>query len=224
MKTYSITEGELSHARTSIAHTRDWRNRKHSPDGTAYSRSRSTGDARGHETSHQAMGRPEPHVSFLWGKAAQTGRNDAPGDRNDLRTRGGAASALSLSGVSAAVVSSQPLVHPAQGRNHQPAFTRSSWAGGVFVAVSSGECRAEEAEWRPNQCGRDPEARQPARQAACGTKAERRQSEHAPRRPRKPHQQRRQSTRCWWDWMEAGCAAGSSEVGWKARWPWCARK
>src|SRR6266567_5973607 len=171
MKVYSITEGDLSHASTSIAHHRDWGKRKHIPDGTTYSRSRSTGDARGIETSHQAMGRPEPHVSFLWGKAAQTGRNDAPEHSHDLRTRGGAASALSLSGVSAAVVSSQPLVHQAQGRNHQPAFTRSSWTGGVFVAVSSGERRAEAAEWRPNQCGRDPSADQPARQAACGAPA-----------------------------------------------------
>src|SRR6266700_3623483 len=62
MKPYSITEGDLSHAGTSIAHSRDWGKRKHSRDGTAYSRSRKASAARGIETSHQAMGRPEPHV------------------------------------------------------------------------------------------------------------------------------------------------------------------
>src|SRR5216683_1097066 len=162
MKTYSITEGAFSHARTSIAHDRDWRNRKLNRDGRTDPRSGSASDARGIEASDQAMGRAEPHVSTLWGKAAPPGRNDAPGDRDDFRTRGGATTALSLSRVWAPVVPSQCLVRQVEGRNHQCALARSSDAGRVFLAVSSGEQPPKEAERSPNQCGRDPFADQSA--------------------------------------------------------------
>jgi len=87
----------------------------------------------------------------------------------------------------------------AEGRNGQPTLARSGHAGRSILALSRGEQSAQAAEWSRDQCGRDPEARQPGRQAAGGAKAGRRQSEHAPRRPRKAHQQSRQSSRCWWD-------------------------
>src|SRR6266581_3700091 len=75
------------------------------------------------------------------------------GDRNELRTPGGAASALSLSGVLASLVSSQPLVRRVEGRNHQPTFTRSRSAGGMLVAVPSSQSSAQEAECSREQRG-----------------------------------------------------------------------
>src|SRR6266567_693970 len=92
MKTYSLTEGDFPHARTSIAQDGDSGNRKLKRDGTA-------GHARGLETSGQAMGRPAPGLSALWSPGAPTGRNDATSDRHALWTRDGAATALSLSAV-----------------------------------------------------------------------------------------------------------------------------
>src|SRR5712692_2207834 len=139
MKHYSITEGEFSHARTSIAHHRDFSNRKLNRDGTADPTSRSASHARGVETDHQTMGRSNALVPSLWGKAAPTGGNRAPDHSHDVRTRTGATTTLSLPGVWASVVSSQPLVRPAQGRNHQYAPARSRHVSRVFVALSRGE-------------------------------------------------------------------------------------
>src|SRR6266568_3429140 len=97
MKTYSLTEGELPHAGTSIAHNRAGGKRQSHGNGTADSSSRAAGDASRLETSHQAMGRPEPNVSALWRQAASIGRHDAPGDRHALRACAGAAKAFSPS-------------------------------------------------------------------------------------------------------------------------------
>jgi hypothetical protein len=66
MKVYSITEGDLSHARTSIAHSRDCSKRKLSRDGTADPRRREACHARGVETGHQTMGRANARVPALW--------------------------------------------------------------------------------------------------------------------------------------------------------------
>src|ERR1700730_16713491 len=96
----------LSHAGTSIAQNGASSKRKLIPNGTTDSRSRAAGHARGIKASDQAMGKAASHVSPLWGKAAPTGRNDAPGDRHDVRTRGGATPALSLSRVWASLVPS----------------------------------------------------------------------------------------------------------------------
>src|SRR5260370_36926687 len=35
---------------------------------------------------------------------------------------------------------------------------------------------------------------------------------------------RRQSRQCWWEWMADGCAVGSSEEIWKAKWQWSDRR
>ena len=59
----------------------------------------------------------------------------------------------------------------AEGRNHQPAFTRSGSAGRMLLAVSGGKSALEETEWGTHQCGRDPSAHQSARQATGGTAA-----------------------------------------------------
>src|SRR6266436_2217233 len=107
MKVYSITEGGLSHASTSITQNGASGKRKLIPNGTTDSRSRSAGHARGIETSDQAMGRAAGLVSSLRRKAAQTGRNDASGDRDCLWTGTSPATTFSLPGVSAALVSSQ---------------------------------------------------------------------------------------------------------------------
>src|SRR5256886_16299734 len=96
MKTYSLTEGDFPHASTSIAQDGDSGNRKLKRDGTADPPSRTAGHARGLETSRQAMGSPAPGLSALWSPGAPTGRNDTPSDRHALRTRDGAAPALSL--------------------------------------------------------------------------------------------------------------------------------
>src|SRR6266852_28998 len=90
----SAKAGESHEVGKSYTHTRDWGKRKHSRDGTTYSRSRSTGDARGIEASGQTMGGSAQGVSALWRKAAQTGGNSAPGNRHDLRARGGSATAV----------------------------------------------------------------------------------------------------------------------------------
>src|SRR6266567_3357254 len=165
MKPYCITKGAFSHARTSIAHHRARSNRELNPDGTTDPTRRATGDAPGLEASDQAMGRAPSHLSALWAQAAPTGRNDAPGDRDDVRTCGGAATTLSLSRVWAPLVSGQWLVQRAQGRNHQCASARSGHAGRLLVALSGGERPAEEAQWSPDQCGRDPSADQSGRPA-----------------------------------------------------------
>src|SRR5438270_13130456 len=171
MKPYSITEGELPHARTSIAHHRDWGNRKPIRDGTEYSRSRSTSDARGTQTGHQARRRPAGRVPPLWAEAAQIGRNRAPGDRDGLRAGSSAASAFSLSSLLASLVSGQWLVRRTQRRNDQPALTRSSPVGGMFLAVSGSKSALEETEWCPHQRRRDPSVEQSPRQAAGGAAA-----------------------------------------------------
>src|SRR5712691_6328613 len=107
MKIYSITEGECSHASTSIAQHRDFCNRKLNPDGKADPRSRSASHARGVEADHQTMGRSKGHLSSLWAEAAPTGGNSTPEYSHDVRTRGGAPTTLSLPGVWASLVSSQ---------------------------------------------------------------------------------------------------------------------
>src|SRR2546421_12522642 len=106
MKTYSITEGEVPHARTSIAQNRDSGNRRSLTDGTADPRSRAAGHARSIETSHQATGRAQQQVSPLWGEATPTGGNGASEHSHDLRTRAGGATTFSLPGVLASLVSS----------------------------------------------------------------------------------------------------------------------
>src|SRR6266446_4387319 len=171
MKPYYITEGELSHACTSITHHRARSNRELNPDGTTDPTRRSTGDAPGLEASDQAMGRAPSHLSTLWGKAAPTGRNDAPGDRHDVRTRGGATTALSLSRVWASLVSSHEPVQRTEGRNDQPALARSGHAGWMLLALSSGQQPAQAAEWSPDQCGRDPSADQSGWPATSSTAA-----------------------------------------------------
>ncbi len=140
MKVYSITGGELSHASTSIAQNRDFSNRQLNRDGTADPRSREASHARGVETGHQTLGRANALVPALWGKAAQTGGNRAPEHSNNVRTCAGATTTLSLPRVSASVVSSQPLVRPAQGRNHQYAPARSRHVSRVLVALSPTNC------------------------------------------------------------------------------------
>src|SRR5712692_694532 len=107
MKPYSITEGEFSHARTSIAHHRNCSNRQLNRDGTADPTSRSASHARDVETGHQTLGRANARVPALWGKAAPTRGNGAPEHSHDVRTRAGAATAFSLPGVLASLVSSQ---------------------------------------------------------------------------------------------------------------------
>src|SRR5436190_15825898 len=107
MKPYSITEGEFSHAGTSIAHHRDWGNCRSVRDRTADPSNRAAGHARSVQTSHQALGRPAAGVSALWGQAAGVsalwgqaappGRNGTSGHRHDFWTSAGAATAFSLS-------------------------------------------------------------------------------------------------------------------------------
>ncbi len=60
-----------------------------------------------------------------------------------------------------------------EGRNHQPAVTRSSPARSLFVAVSRSSQPAEAAQWSRDQCRRNSAAHQPGRQAASSTKASR---------------------------------------------------
>src|SRR6266487_567355 len=155
MKPDSITEGELPHASTSIAHHRDFDNGQSHPNGTADSRSRTASDARGPQTSDQASGRPAGPLPTVWAQRAPIGRNDAPGDRDGLRAGSGSTSALSLSRMSAPLVSGQQLVCRTQGRNDQSALTRSSPAGWLFLALSGSQSALEETERRSNQCGRD---------------------------------------------------------------------
>src|SRR2546421_2586895 len=171
MKTYSLTEGEVSHAGTSIAQNRDSGNRRSFTDGTADPTSRAAGYARSIETSHQATGRAQRQVSSLWGEATPTGGSGASEHSHDLRTRAGAATAFSLPGVLASLVSSQSVVHRAQRSNHQSAIARSSHAGRMLLALSRGQRPAQAAEWSPNQCGRDPSADQSAWPAAGGAAA-----------------------------------------------------
>src|SRR6266702_3879431 len=161
MKTYSLTEGDFPHARTSIAQDGDSGNRKLKRDGTA------------DPTSGQAMGRPAPGLSALWSPGAPTGRNDATSDRHALWTRDGAATALSLSAVWASVVPSQEPVRRVTRRNRDGALARCSAVGGLFVAVSSSQRHVEKAEFRADQCGRDPSTDQPAWPAAGGAAASR---------------------------------------------------
>src|SRR5258706_12634453 len=171
MQTYCITKGAFSHARTSIAHHRARSNRELNPDGTTDPTRRSTGDAPGLEASDQAMGRAPSHLSSLWAAAASIGRNDAPGDRDDVRTRGGATTALSLPGMWASLVSSHPLVQRTEGRNDQPALARSGHAGWMLLALSSGQQPAQAAEWSRDQCRRDPSADQSGWPATSSTAA-----------------------------------------------------
>src|SRR6266516_940692 len=171
MKPYYITEGELSHACTSIAHHRDGRNRQLNPDGRADPRSRSASHARGVEAGHQTMGRSKVRLPSLWGKAAPTGGNRTPGDRHDVRTRSGAPTTLSLPGVWASLVSSHEPVQRTERRNDQPALARSGHAGRMLLALSSGQQPAQAAEWSPDQCRRDPFADQSGRPATSGAAA-----------------------------------------------------
>src|SRR5258708_19537854 len=87
MKLYSLTEGEFSHACTSIAHHRDRSKRKHIPDGRADPTSWSASHARGVEADHQTMGRSPYLVPALWREAAPTGGERAPGPSPHLLTR-----------------------------------------------------------------------------------------------------------------------------------------
>src|SRR5437588_1798632 len=162
MKTYSLTEGEVSHAGTSIAQNRDSGNRKLKRDGTADPTSRTAGHARSLETGRQAMGRPAPGLCALWSQGAPTGRHNTTSDRHALWARDGAATALSLSRVWASLVPSQEPVRRATRRNRDGTLARSSAAGWLFVAVSSRQCHLEKAQWRADQCGRDSSADQPA--------------------------------------------------------------
>src|SRR6266480_3767195 len=82
MKTYSLTEGEVPHAGTSIAQNRESGNRRSLAEGTADPTSRAAGHARSIETSHQATGRTPQHVSSLWREAAS--RAAARGGRADM--------------------------------------------------------------------------------------------------------------------------------------------
>src|SRR5256885_6126682 len=177
MKTYSLTEGDFPHARTSIAQDGDSGNRKLKRDGTADPTSRTAGHARGLETSGQALGRPAPGLSALWSPGAPTGRNDATSDRHALWTRDGAATALSLSAVWASVVPSQEPVRRVTRRNRDGALARCSAVGGLFVAVSSSQRHVEKAQFRPDQCGGDPSPDQPACSAAGGAAASGRSEE-----------------------------------------------
>src|SRR2546429_7807417 len=171
MKTYSLTEGDFPHASTSIAQDRDSGNRKLNPDGTADPTSRTAGHARSLETSRQAMGRPAPGLSALWSQGAPTGRNDTTSDRHALWARDGAAAALSLSAVWAELLPGQEPVRRVTRRNRDGALARCSAVGGLFVAVSSSQCHLEKAQWRADQCRRDPSADQPAWEASGGAAA-----------------------------------------------------
>ena len=64
----------------------------------------------------------------------------------------------------------------------------------------------------------DPSADQSGWPATSGAKAGRRPSGYAPLRPGRLQQHSRQSNRCWWAWMAAGCVAGSSAGGWIRKW------
>src|SRR6266516_361858 len=162
MKTYSLTEGEVPHAGTSIAQNRDSGNRRSLAEGT---------------------GRTPQHVSSLWREATPTRGNGASEHSHDLRTRAGGATAFSLSGVLASLVSSQSAVHRAQRSNDEPAIARSSHAGRMLLALSRGQRHAQAAEWSPNQCARDPEASQPGRQAASRAAARGGRADMLPCRP-----------------------------------------
>src|SRR5689334_12348745 len=117
------------------------------------------------------MGRPAPGLSALWSPGAPTGRHDTASDRHALWTRGGAATALSLSSVWTSLVPGEEPVRRVTGRNGDGAFARSSPVGGLFVAISSGQCHLEKAQWSPDQCRRDPSVDQPAGKAAGGAAA-----------------------------------------------------
>src|SRR5207248_2045156 len=173
MKTYSLTEGDFPHASTSIAQDGDSGNRKLKRDGTADPTSRPAGHARGLETSGQAMGRPAPGLSALWSPGAPTGRNDTTSDRHALWTRECTATALSLSAVWAELLPGQEPVRRVTRRNRDGALARCSAVGGLFVAVSSSQCHVAKAQWRADQCGRDPSTDQPAWEASGGAAASR---------------------------------------------------
>src|SRR6266487_3437144 len=111
MKTYSLTEGDFPHARTSIAQDGDSGNRKLKRDGTADPTSRSAGHARGLETSGQAMGRPAPGLSAVW---AELLPGQEPVRRVTRRNRDGALARCSAVGrLFVAVSSSQCHVEKA---------------------------------------------------------------------------------------------------------------
>src|SRR6266487_3653428 len=80
-------------------------------------------------------------------------------------------------------------------------------ASGLLKRLSGAQISAEEIRRLPTGA---------ASSEPCSSK--RRQSGHAPLPPRRLQQQRRPSSPCWWDWMEAGCVAGSSGEGWKGKW------
>src|SRR6266498_3460995 len=157
MKPYSITEGDFSHASTSIAQHGDFDNGQSLGNGTGYSRSRTA--------SHQTARRPAGLLSLVWARAAPTGRYHASGDCDGLRTDSRAAPTLSLSRMLAPLVSSHSSFRRALRRNGESFFTRSSHPGRKLLALPGSFSAVAEVEWSVYQCGGDPSAHQSAGQA-----------------------------------------------------------
>ena len=130
------------------------------------SRGRSAGHAKGFETSHQTLGGPEHDVPTVWPPATKIGGNGAPDDSNCFWACAGPAPTFSVPALPTSLVSSHRVVRRAERRNDQCAPARGGDARRVFVALSRGVQHAQEAQWRPHQCGRDPSADQSPRQAA----------------------------------------------------------